>query len=77
MDQNPIHNQGYRNVFCPYYRNCLDHAAKLYWECWSCLECHHKQNQNSVLDVMLSQDGDYPYYSLSPSIYDKVKNFSF
>ena len=77
MNQNPIHNQGYRNVFCPYYKDCLDHAAKCYWECWSCLECRHMREQNAVTDILLSKDGDYPYYTVSPSLYQKVENFSF
>ncbi len=24
---------------CPYYKECLDHAASLHWEGWSCREC--------------------------------------
>lgn len=77
MNLNPVHNQGYRNVFCPYYSDCLDHAAKLYWECWSCLECRHQQEKDMDTDVLLSSESDYPYYSLSPSLYEKVENFSF
>ena len=76
MNQNPIHDQGFRNVFCPFYRHCLDHAAKCYWECWSCLECQHQHKQSSVTDIMLSREGDYPYYSISPSLYEKVEKFS-
>ncbi|MEE8430247.1 MAG: hypothetical protein V3S16_03280 [Candidatus Desulfatibia sp.] len=32
MDKNPhpVHNNGSRNLFCPYYGDCLDHAAKLH-----------------------------------------------
>ena len=76
MDQKPIHAQGHKNVFCPYYRDCLDHAAKYHWGYWSCLECKHKQKQRSATDVLLSPEGDYPYYSLSPSFYEKADKFS-
>lgn len=77
MDQKPIHTQGHKNVFCPYYRNCLDHAAKHHWEYWSCLKCQHKKKHDSITDVLLSPESDYPYYSLSPSFYAKVENISF
>ena len=73
-DKNPVHNKGYRNVFCPYYRNCLDHASKHYWECWTCLDCRHKQEQKSPGDVMLSPKGADPYYSVSPSLGRKKRN---
>ncbi len=76
-NQSPIHTAGHRNVFCPYYSDCLDHAAKSHWAYWSCLKCQHKQEQDSVTDVLLSPEGDYPYYSLSPSLYEKAGNFSF
>jgi len=76
MDQNPIRAQGHRNVFCPYYNGCLDHAAKRYWESWSCLKCQHKQEQKAVTEVLLAPGSDYPYYTLSPSFYDKVENFT-
>jgi len=73
-DKNPVHNKGYRNVFCPYYRNCLDHASKHYWECWTCLDCRHKQEQKTPIDVMLSPKGADPYYSVSPSLGRKKRN---
>lgn len=73
-DKNPVHNKGYRNVFCPYYRNCLDHASKHYWECWTCLDCRHKQEQKSPGDVMLSPKCADPYYSVSPSLCRKKRN---
>lgn len=73
-DKNPIHNKGYRNVFCPYYRSCLDHASKHYWECWTCFDCRHKQEQKSPTDVMLSPKCADPYYSVSPSLCRKKRN---
>ena len=76
MNQNPIHEKGYRNFLCPDYRACLDYAAKNFWQCWSCLECRLKETQNLVKDVSLSQGDDDACYSLSPSLYQKVKNFS-
>jgi hypothetical protein len=73
-DKNPVQNKGYRNVFCPYYRTCLDHASKHYWECWTCLDCRHKQEHKSATDVLLSPACADAYYSLSPSFYRKTKS---
>ena len=76
MNQNPIHEKGYRNVLCPDYRSCLDYAAKSYWQYWSCLDCRLKEKQNLVIDVCLSQGVDDAYYSLSPVLYQKIKEYS-
>lgn len=77
MNQNPTYEKGYRNVLCPDYRACLDFAAKSYWDYWSCLDCRLKERENLKKDVSLSQWGDDTYYSLSPSIYQKVRKYSF
>lgn len=70
-NQSPVSIEGYRNVFCPYYSDCLNHAAKNYWEYWACMDCQHKKKQSFPQDVMLSPDNAYPYYSLSPSLYNR------
>ncbi len=77
MDQNqsPIYMKGHRNIFCPYYSDCLNHAAKHYWAYWACFNCQHKDKKNLVTEVLLSPESDYPYYTLSPSINEKVENF--
>lgn len=78
MEQNksPLHSLGYRNVFCPYYGDCLDQAAKHHWQYWSCLECEYKHKQEPVTGSLLSAEGDYPYYSISTSLYKKEDDFS-
>lgn len=38
----PIHRAGVRNIGCPVYTSCLDHAAKHYWQYWDCSECAYK-----------------------------------
>ena len=68
-NQNPVHTKGDRNVFCPYYRNCLDYAVELQWEYWACLDCQHTQKEMLVTDVLLLPVDTDPYYSLSPSLY--------
>lgn len=73
-DKNPVHSKGYRNVFCPYYRTCLDIASERYWEYWSCLDCRHKQEHKSATEVLLSRACADLYYPLSPSFYRKTKS---
>ena len=67
--------KGYRNVLCPYYNHCLSHAVKNHWKHWACLECQYKSKQYLIYDTLLSSDSAYPYYSLSPSMYEKERNF--
>lgn len=76
QNQNPVHMNGSRNVFCPYYSDCLNHAAKRHWEYWACFECQYQQEQNFNADVRLFSVNDTTYYSLSPSFYQKGKNCS-
>ena len=74
MDQNrnPICKSGNRNVFCPYYGDCLDHAAKLYWQDWDCSKCPHKLTQQPIkLDQMASSF--CPYYELPLGIHINIR----
>ncbi len=48
MKPNPIHREGTKNILCPYYRDCLDHAAKRFWRFWDCCECTHKSERESL-----------------------------
>lgn len=74
--QNPVYTKGDRNVFCPYYRSCLDHACNNHWKYWACMDCQHKEKQEEVVDVLLLPVSDDPYYSISPVLYKKEKEFS-
>jgi hypothetical protein len=38
----------HKNICCPFYRNCLDHAAKRYWQNWDCSECPHKLSKRPI-----------------------------
>jgi len=73
---NPIYIKGKRNIFCPLYRECLDHASKNHWEYWACNDCENRQITEAVSDVFLStQHNDLPY-ALSPTLFLKTKAFS-
>jgi hypothetical protein len=75
-ERSPVHAKGYRNVFCPYYRNCLDHASEKYWNYWNCVDCQYKCDQKPVMDELVSKASTNPYYSISPAINGKLKNVS-
>lgn len=74
---NPVYVKGERNIFCPLYRECLDHARKNHWEFWACHDCDFKKKTKSVNDAVLSspQNADL-YHSISPSLFSKRKEFS-
>jgi hypothetical protein len=65
---NPTQINGDRNLFCPYYRDCLDHAAQRHWETWACFNCHHKRITETCMEGPFSADDSFPYYSLSPNV---------
>ncbi|MBE9581513.1 MAG: hypothetical protein IMF18_07835 [Proteobacteria bacterium] len=44
----PAHRSGNKNIYCPFYGACLDHAAKRYWQNWDCSECPHKLKQQPL-----------------------------
>ncbi|MBL7180392.1 MAG: hypothetical protein ABIK98_09470 [Pseudomonadota bacterium] len=70
---NPLCVQGKKNVFCPYYGECLDYACKKGWEYWACLDCEHKRTSEPVTASLVpTQDCD-SYYSLSPSLFIKSR----
>jgi hypothetical protein len=72
----PIRTKGYKNIFCPYYGNCLDHASKRHWEYWTCLHCRYKSLKESISEETLSATSADPYYSISPSMGGKTKNIA-
>jgi len=53
-DRNPVERQGSRNVFCPFYRECLDDAIKGSWQDWDCGDCPHKLNHKNEPDPLLA-----------------------
>jgi hypothetical protein len=47
---NPIAKHGERNIYCPYYDDCLDHAVKYCWEFWNCSTCPYKLIERSTAE---------------------------
>ncbi len=68
---NPIHKLGDRNLYCPHYGECLDHAVDHRWSSWDCSECLHKSTQESVCSVFTVPDPD-PFYELPDRIHGEA-----
>ena len=58
MKLNPVHREGTKNVMCSHYRDCLDHAARRYWQFWDCSECTHKSERESLGHGLSGHDSD-------------------
>ena len=61
MKPNPIHRVGTKNVLCPHYTNCLDHAVRRYWQFWDCSQCTHRSDQESLVYRRSGGDADQDY----------------
>jgi len=68
QNHNPIHKKGDKNILCPHYRDCLDHAAKDHWESWSCIDCHHKLTSKSHTDILVTGSEAPMCYNLPQKI---------
>ena len=44
--------RGVRNVVCPYYDQCLDHACQSNWRGWTCKECGHVNSREETPAVV-------------------------
>jgi hypothetical protein len=51
--RHPVRKRGNRNIFCPFYRECLDDAIKGAWQDWDCEDCRHKLNHKNQPDCLL------------------------
>ncbi len=64
---NPVYKRGAKNVFCPFYEGCLDHAVILRWHFWDCSECNYKFHKMSLQDAPVVKDPS-PVYELPPKV---------
>jgi hypothetical protein len=73
---NPLHIQGEKNVFCPYYNECLNHACKNKWKYWACRDCRYRRKREAVTATLVSPQDYDGYYPLSPSLLIKNRAFA-
>jgi len=69
---NPVNRPGDRNVDCPHYRSCLDHAVKFSWNYWDCSDCVFRVLSQALPMVDCSPRSADLYYSLPSEIYSKI-----
>lgn len=68
---NPIYKRGERNIYCPFYGDCLDRAVDQFWRYWSCSKCPYKSVRTSD-EIEYSATGEGLYYEFSPDIIRKI-----
>ncbi|MGM0384177.1 MAG: hypothetical protein ACQEQO_11885 [Thermodesulfobacteriota bacterium] len=66
----PTPKKGERNIYCPFYSDCLDHAIKHFWRYWSCPQCPYRKI-TSFYEVEYSANSELIDYEFSPDIVRK------
>ena len=61
---NPVHSFGERNIYCPHYCICLDHAVINSWDSWECDNCVYKDIKESLKNIQIMNHDDFPFYSV-------------
>jgi hypothetical protein len=69
---NPICKRGKRNIYCPLYSHCLDHAINHVWEHWSCSQCSYREIK-AFDEAGYGAEGHFLDYELPPRIIKNVK----
>ncbi len=65
----PINKKGLKYIDCPLYGDCLTHAAKRNWKCWSCKQCRNLSLRLICEKFRFIE----PYYGLLAEIYPEFK----
>jgi hypothetical protein len=54
----PVRKPGERNIFCPYYDDCLNFAVKRHWQYFDCSQCPSKMVKQAIMNTeSMSNDG--------------------
>lgn len=65
----PTNKNGLKYFDCPFYKECLSHAAKRNWKSWSCEQCANL----SLMLICQKLKFIEPYYELLAAIYPEFK----
>ena len=65
----PVNGEGRRFIECPYYGDCLMHAAKNNWIDWTCAECPNLRLDSVCKKLKFIS----PYYELLAEIYPEFR----
>jgi hypothetical protein len=74
---NPTCKHGERNIFCPYYEDCLDYAVARSWKSWNCSECPHKMEDPSLSEYDYLIYGADLCYDLPSTITQRIRDAVF
>jgi hypothetical protein len=72
-EPHPVNDTGEKNINCPHYGFCLNHAAHNLWNAWTCSDCVYKTEKKAFSDLSLQGHGAAPFYSLAPEISKKLR----
>jgi hypothetical protein len=67
----PVCRKGDRNLYCPNYGKCLDHAVDHKWRSWNCSECAFKKIQEPIHAVRTVNDSNI-FYELPRTLPQEV-----
>lgn len=65
----PVDGEGQRFIECPYYADCLMHAAKRNWSAWTCTKCPNLRLDSVCKKLKFVS----PYYELLSEIYPEFR----
>ena len=60
----PGNKEGKRNIFCPYYSECLDFVVQEQWLSWNCKSCEHRLNESAKTEILAGREDSIPYYEV-------------
>lgn len=69
---NPIHKKGERNVFCPYYGDCLNYVIEMSWNYWDCCDCQHRLNEGAREEIQFTTSDSIAFYDLPLEVYREI-----
>ena len=61
---NPHRKGGIRNVFCPYYSECLDFVIKKQWLSWGCMDCAQRHDESGKVLLQVVSEQAVPYFEI-------------
>jgi hypothetical protein len=64
----PVRKTGSKNIFCPRYESCLDHAVNNSWPYFSCSHCPYRDAKQSMTESHYVNHQEFPYYNLPSSV---------
>lgn len=62
---NPVEKHGKRNVYCPHYSLCLDHAIQKGWQYWDCGACPKKDLRRPLEGTGEATTQAFEYHGLA------------